>query len=216
VRGDVRLWALSLRLDALAAAGNLEPLEQAVEDVLVQPTRDPLQRVRVLVSAAEELREHGHPDAATRVAERALEVLNQPESGDASSVGFVECRSDAMYLAGRADEAYALVLESADGWPDSSERSRVIGLAAARAEDRDAALAHVLGISGSGGPFTFGESDYVRARIAALAGDRREVMRLLRRAIVNGFWDYPALRRCPDLESLREDPGFRWLIAPKG
>jgi tetratricopeptide (TPR) repeat protein len=210
-----RLWVLRHGLTALAALGDLELLEVSTRDARLQPGANPVDLARMLVVVAEELREHGRFDAATGVAELALDVMNEAGSSDTGDVDFVECRSDALYLAGRADDAYAMVLESADGWPDSFERSKVIGLAAARAGDVDIALAQMLALSQPRGPFSYGKADHVRARIAALLGDSREALRLLRRAIVNGFWDYSTLERCPDLESMWNDPEARRLIEPK-
>lgn len=212
---NARLWASSRELKALAAAGRLERLELAIESALVEPAAVPFQHARVMIATATELREHGHPQAAIRVAERALDEIDQSEPDDTSAFGLVECRLDAMYLAGDAERAYAMVLESAKQWPDSFERSKVIGLAAARAGDADVALQQMFALSRFDRQFTFGEADYVRARIAALIGDRDEALRLLRRAIINGFSDYSALHCCPDLEPLWQDPEFRRLIRPK-
>jgi hypothetical protein len=129
---------------------------------------------------------------------------------------YLELCGDAMSLGGRPDDAYEVVRDAVADIPDSFGRSKVIGLAAARAGDRDTALTESYTLAHHHEPRAFGETDYLRARIAALVGDQREAVRLLRRAIINGFYDYQMLRACPDLESLRNNPEYRRLIEPKG
>jgi serine/threonine protein kinase/tetratricopeptide (TPR) repeat protein len=211
-----RLWVSGHRLAALAAAGDIELLELSIQDALLEPALVPFHHAQILIAAAVELREHGHSDAAISVAERTLDELRRSEISESHPDTFLELWSDAMYLTGRADDAYQVVLDAVHGLPDSFDRSKVIGLAAARAGDRDAAYTQMFTLAQTRAHRVFGESDFLRARIAAQLGDREEALRLLRRAIVNGFWDYPALRCCPDLQPLREDPEFRRLVEPKG
>jgi serine/threonine protein kinase/tetratricopeptide (TPR) repeat protein len=213
---NTRLWAVQQKMIALAAAGRLDTLNRVIEDALVQPETVPYQRAQVMVATAVELREHGYRAAATRLAERALDDFRASMPRQNSHVGFGSCCFDAMYLSGHAEEAHALVLEGAPTWADPFERARLLGLAAARAGHEDAARKQMLVLAELDTPVRYGQGAYARARIAALLGDRDAALHLLRRAIANGFWDYPALRSCPDLETLRDDPDIRELVAPRG
>ena len=216
VRESARLWAAQQKMIALAAAGRLELLYLKIEDALVQPEVTPHQRAQVMVDTAVELREHGHRVAATRLAERALEGFRESMPSQHIRDGFGSCCFDAMHLTGRAEEAHALVLASAPAWPDPFERAKVLGLAAARSGRESAAREQMIALTHLDRPARYGQVAYAQARIAALLGDRDEALHFLRRAIANGFWDYPGLRCCPDFERLRSDPEFRRLIEPTG
>ncbi len=215
-RANARLWEVKQELIALAAAGRLEELDLKIEDLLLQPENTAFQRAQAMVSAAIELHEHGHPKAATRLAEHSLEIFRESTSQGHSHEGFGDCCFDAMYLTGRPEEAYALVLGSAHAWTDPLERASVLGVAAARAGHAGEARKQLMALAELQRPVQYGAVAFAQARIAAQLGEREQALHLLRRALVNGFWDYPALRRCLDFERLRDDPEFRRLAEPKG
>jgi transglutaminase-like putative cysteine protease len=54
---------------------------------------------------------------------------------------------------------------------------------------------------------------YMKACIHALSGQKAQAMDAIRQAVASGFTDYSKYRSDTDLDSLREDPEFRSLLA---
>jgi tetratricopeptide (TPR) repeat protein len=170
--------------------------------------------------AALEFRAHGHQGAYGRAIERALEQVRE---ADTSSAKAREGRALVLYGAERWEDArtvYAALHASA---PENVEYVGGLGVSEARLGHRSEAERLASRLASMDRPFSLGRSQYWRARIAAVLGDREGAVSLLRQAITHGQicaarWGFPAesCHRDIDFEPLRGYPPFDELLRPKG
>jgi tetratricopeptide (TPR) repeat protein len=141
---DVRLGLehypglVSIREDqarTLAALGRVDEVEATVEESLTLPIRASASAGTVMLEASEELRAHGHPVAAVRVAERAAEWYADRPAGDTEGIYSSANQAEILWMAERYEEAR----EAADAFARESPRNvhanGLRGVMAARAGD---------------------------------------------------------------------------------
>ncbi|MFO7652325.1 MAG: protein kinase [Candidatus Krumholzibacteriia bacterium] len=200
-----------IRLQALAALGRIEELERELEEVLASPA-GVAAGGRLLAVAAQELRAHGHPEHAAGVAGRALRW--RLEHGTSP-----RRLAEAHLLVGDP-QAARRILEELAGRPPAGEEPEIdllglLGVAAARADDREAAQSLADRIAASRRPYLLGEDKYWRAAIAAGLGESKSAVELLRRAFTEGKQYGDEVHRDPYLEPLWDMPEFQRLLEPR-
>ncbi len=170
---------------------------------------DPTEAARV---AGQELRAHGHAEAAVAAFQRGIEWFNTQPSEEVDR----EELALTLYCSERWGEANALFRVLASERPEDLGLLGWVGRSAARMGDTAAAREISEQIAEMPRP----EQNYRhlegRAYIAALLGQPDEAMRLLREAESRGMAFTLSLHREMDLESLHQREDFQEFIRPKG
>ena len=163
---------------------------------------------------ASELRAHGFPGAARRLAIEALDSL--PTLPASSPWGNpIRWKMQVLREAGRTREALAIATGIAAKNPREANMAAIIaGLSAqlgdtARARSIETALAHWPGGGGASSVLI------TRARVAAAIGDKDAAVALLHFACDKGCGMFEDLHILFELDGLRGYPPFRDLLRPK-
>ena len=119
-----------------------------------------------------------------------------------------------MYLAGRWEEAQGLIEKLEESLPDDIDCRGLIGVIAARRDDRDLALRIMGELRNEDRPHMRGDHLNWCARVAALLGERKQAVELLREAIGQG--QILLLHTIVEYESLRGYPPFEEVVRPEG
>ncbi len=200
---------------ALAALGRVEEAVRRAEACAADPDTAP-RAGHVLLTAAKELRAHGHRDAARPLAARAA-AWYQARSQDPEATGASLRRAaEAWQYAERWQEAAAVMGRPGVSTEDDPYDMGTRGTLAARLGDRTTALETSEALRQLEGPYLFGRNTYRRACIAAVLGERDQAVALLREAFAEGVPYGAHIHTDIDLESLRDDPAFNELLRPKG
>lgn len=181
----------------------------------------------VALTAALELRAHGHAEAARDMLEWAIRWYRTRPPEEAATAIHRFRLARALCLTGQWDEAEGL-LEGIAGdfrytaiwrWrsPDSVSVKGLLGVLAARRGDRAEALRlsselqrlERHPVSGLNVPTW-------QASIAALLEERERAVTLLRDAFAHGLVYGTWLHADPDFESLHDYPPYQELLRPKG
>ncbi len=173
--------------------------------------------------AALEFRAHGYPDAYRRAIARAEDALAATSAGDTTTTAARWSRAAVSYAAERWEEARTSYAELQAADPTNIEFLGGLGTSEARLGHREAAAAVGSRLAHLDRPYSYGRTQYWRARIAAVLGDRDGAVTLLRQALSAGFactyHEEPLTEACHrdiDFERLRGYPPFDELMRPKG
>jgi len=178
-----------------------------------------------MLSAAEELRAHGHREASLKMAGRAVDWYSSRVGDECKREDTRSGLGDALYQAERWDEANRVFATLATEHPDSIVYKGRVGGIAARLGDHAKALRIAEELRRLETPYLYGNHTFRSARIIALLGDKERAFALLREAVAqaSGSEEEPdsygygfIYRHSMDLESLRGYPPFEELIKPKG
>jgi tetratricopeptide (TPR) repeat protein len=211
-----RLRMLDAELRALAALGRIDEAERALDESFLMPAEDFFTPPMLMANLAAELRAHGHRQAASRTAERAVSWLRSRPEDESRTWAHRHDLALAYYHGERWEEARTAFTELALERPDHFGVHGYLGALAARRNDRAEALAISEGLSGMVAPRAFGADVYCQARIASLLGDQERAVALLREAWGRGLPYSVHLHRDIDLEPLRGYPPFEEFMRPKG
>ena len=196
---------------ALAALGRLDDLQRAIDESSILRGDTPGQ---VMATAAEELRAHGHPQAAAPIAQRAIE-WHRARQGTDDPQRARSLLGEALYRSGQWEEAREVFTALAKEPPIELKHQGYLGVLAARAGDSAQALRISDALARLDRPRLFGEHSYWRARIAAVLQRRDEAVVLLQQAFAEGRLFDLTLHREMDFESLRDSGPFQLLLKPK-
>ncbi|NIM58433.1 MAG: hypothetical protein GTO16_05750 [Candidatus Aminicenantes bacterium] len=205
---------LSLRgyeVRALAALGRIDKVKQVIDESMAMAFTSSYTPGTVMRYAAEELRAHGHEEAAMEIANRAVEWYKSHLTPTTYRYGLAR----ALYLAKRWDEAHPIFEKLAAENLDNIDYKGFLGTLAARRGNREKALEIFNELQQTDQPYLFGEHTYWCARISSLLGDREQAVVLLKEAFAQGYESPIDLHRDMDLESLRDYPPFQELVRPK-
>ena len=172
-----------------------------------------------LLMTGHELRNAGDHAGARKVFEHVAKNLHDLRD-TAGKAGAAE----ALYWAGRWDEATNLFRQLA-GHPKFGVRAHgALGVLAARREDREEAEAADAWLSGVDPRHRRGEPSVWRARIAAALGEQERAVELIKQAFAEGqtqdYWGMygPGMawfRQDPHFETLRDLPAYQTLLRPR-
>jgi tetratricopeptide (TPR) repeat protein len=210
------LAMLVLEVRALAALERVADVEALLRESTSLPSSRGYTPADVMASAADELRAHGHGEAAQPAIERAVAWYRNRPAAEAATKAHRSGLGNALYTAGRWDEARAVFEGLQKEFPDEVDHLGYLGAIAARQgrrEDAQRIAGQLLDIDR---PYLFGANTYWRAGIAALLGEKDTALDLVREAIAQGSDCIFYLHRDMDFEGLRSDPRFRELLTPQG
>jgi predicted Zn-dependent protease len=122
----------------------------------------------------------------------------------------------ALALAGRGEEARAVVERLAGEKPDDPNYLGHLGVLAAGRGDRAGAQRVSAQLDALTQPYLRGRHTLWRARIAAALGERERAVALLRDALQQGQGYNALFHTVVDFEPLRDYAPFRELLRPKG
>jgi tetratricopeptide (TPR) repeat protein len=169
--------------------------------------------------AAEEMRAHGHEEAAMAMLQQAIQWY-ESRPAEEMTAGRREGYATALYEARRWDEAKSVFEELPGTSPKESADGRGyeawLGLIAARQGDRQKATAVSEWLENLKLPYLFGGNTYNRACIAAVLGDKDQAVALLKESFFQGVTCGSSLHRDFDFESLWDYPPFKEILKPKG
>ena len=196
---------------ALIAMGKVDEALNVIDASLALPGSDGT----IIVVTALELRAHGHRDKSIQVANQAVDwYRNRPAAAggtDSGSVGI----GRALYVAERWDEALSSFRDLARRFPDRIEYRGRLGVLAARRADHTGAADEAAWLRKQSGPFLYGAHRLWQARIAAVSGDARLAVDLLRDGFAEGAAYTIDFHRDMDLEVLRTNSAFTALMRPQ-
>jgi len=210
------LALLVLEVRALAALGRVGDVEALLRESSSLPSSLGYSPADVMVSAADELRAHGHAEAAQPAVARAVAWYRKRPAAEAAGIAHRRGLGNALYTAGRWDEARAVIEGLQKEFPDDVDYAGYLGAIAARQGRREESLRIADQLRDLDRPYLLGAHTYWRGRIAALLGEKDTALDLVREAIAQGYDCLASLHRDLDLESLRSYPRFRELLTPKG
>ncbi len=211
--GDVLFY---LQLRALVGLGEAERVERML-DVGVQP--------RQSLGIAQELRVHGYPEAATRVADRLVKwyETDGPQTPESEHR---QIQGEALLLIGRSEEAGALFRELAARHQADIHLRGLLGVAEAMSGNEPEARSIAEELASLQAPYLWGKHLAWSLRIEAVLGRQQRVVAQLRRAFAQGLlhnwvrnregfhsiW----LHSEPEFNALRDYEPFQELVRPKG
>ena len=206
-----RVQALSFEARALAALGRTRELDALIDTVLALPHDQEMSPGELMVMAAEELRAHDEPDAATKVIERAVAwYRTSARAGNSLEL------ARAFYVSRNWAAADSVLRSLAAAEPEDAVVLGFLGATAARRGDRAAAEDVVERLERMRPTLVRADEivSYWQAKIAVLLGDDlRAIQRLKEVAGPQGHWGPHA---DSDYERIRESKAFREFIRPKG
>ncbi|MBP1767897.1 MAG: Serine/threonine-protein kinase PknB [Candidatus Aminicenantes bacterium] len=200
---------------ALAALGKTDEVRTVIEECLGIESTDGTPG-DVMMETARELYAHGHNDIFREIAVKAIEwAENRPEAERKAEAGR-RFYADALYTAGRWDEAGRIFGSLAAEQPDNIDYQGYLGTLAARKGDREAAMKISDELAAIDRRFLFGSQTYWRACIAALLGDKERAVALLKETFSQGRFYRVGFHRDIFLAPLWDYPPFKELLRPKG
>jgi eukaryotic-like serine/threonine-protein kinase len=201
---------IGLEIRALAALGRIGELQPLVDRALAGAPASTLEW------ATDELRAHGHSEAARSVASQLADWIRERPEGLRETLTMRTALARALYNAERIPEARVLVDSLVENYPGSSGLLGLQGRVAARSGDRVTAEAAAAALTAISMESQDPGNALTRARIAALLGERDVAMRWLRESVAMGEVPLLRMREDPDLQSLRDYPPFVALVRPVG
>jgi serine/threonine-protein kinase len=172
-------------LRALAALGRVDELRRRADALLALPHPDGVTPGETVRRVAGELRAHGDSAAARALLARLLAWYAAHPAPHADLTARA-ARARALYVAGDLAAARAAYDSLLSELPRCLGCVGALGLVAARAGDRAAALRHDAALAASPSRPMHGTPAYWRARIAAALGDRARAAALLTAAFADG------------------------------
>jgi len=200
---------------ALAALGKISEVGKIVEGCLNVDAASGTPG-GVMMEAALEFDAHGHKDAAEEMAAAAIKWAESRPEAERRTETLQEFYADALYFAGRWDEAGRIFESLAAEHPEDIDYQGYLGTLAARRGDREKAMRISEELGKIERPYLFGNHLYQQARIVALLGEKERAVALLKEAFSQGRYYGVYLHRDIDLEPLWDYPPFIELLRPKG
>lgn len=215
IKNPKRLVLVQDEIAALAALGRIDELRTLIAEIATLPQEElssaNLSDTLLFWVAASELRAHGHRGAAEELLREGLawwdklpaEERNEPRQRD----GYAQT----LYHLGRWQQAESVFQQLSAERP--KDRGLLMHLAATAWHRGDHATFNRLlrQIEDAADPRSESQMIYIRARFAALQGDRVQATALLRYGLTRGL-NPSFIHRDVDLESLRGYPPFEELF----
>lgn len=204
---------LGLEARALAALRRVRDVERLVEQSLTFMDDPTAPATELMVLVADELNQHGNPEQARRMYERALALHRSlPQSNHVERIRHAR----ALLFVAEDAEAEVLLRQITEEDPDHITANALLGVIAARRADRKEAARISAWLERQRPPYRLHQPLYLRAVIAAQLGERQQATDLLREALKSGLPYGDAIHSSPSLDPIRDYPPFRELLRPKG
>jgi hypothetical protein len=215
-------FTIGARAYAAGALGRVDDLERAAEEMIALMAASRAQDIYLVMPGLDELRVHGDPAQAralnARLAARLGATARPGPAGDTTRF----MQAEMLYRAERWKEARDVAETLAPRHSDLYLVMALRGRAAARTGDVEGARRASEALGRLTDPSLRGSNIYFRAQIAAILGQREEVLRLLHEALAHGLsygfeQDLGFIGHADmDLESIRDEPAFQALLKLKG
>jgi hypothetical protein len=167
-----------------------------------------------MLTAAGEMRAHGHRDASLKMAERAVAWYRaRPATEMAEYAGLL---MQALWRSERWAEAKAIAEARLAKNPDGFRMRGWIGRLAGRLGDAAQARRLEAELAALTRPYLYGRHTYLRACIAAQLGEKDRAVALLSDAFAQGREFTWQIHVDIDLEPLWGYPPYEELMKPKG
>jgi hypothetical protein len=209
-----RIVAVELR--ALGAKGDISRLRTMIDSIERTSTDTITTPADHMLSAALELRAHGHESDADDMLTRARQWITARQAELSKRRGLRRTAANVFFASRQFDSAqtrYA-ALAAEDSF-DIMARGRV-GSSAALRGDTATANRIATGLSSIKRAYTFGEPAYWGAAIASALGDKETAVRLLTEALARGDRKMPEIHRLEEFQALRGYVPFEAILRPKG
>jgi len=206
---DRRMRTRSLELSALVALGRLEELGTRLDSLELLPGDGVDDFGQALLTTSSELRAHGYPETAVRLARRSDGWYAR---FDAPTAAQRWTRARTLAFASREAEADSIVTALRETRPLDVALLGFSGMVAARRGDTRRAEAVVDTLEVLDRPYLRGENTYWLAAVAAQLGRTDEALRLLRQAWEEGRTLGFELHAQPVFEPLWDLPGYAALV----
>lgn len=206
-------WVSILEAAHLAAVARPDQAVERIGDV--EAGSDP--RWNAMVAAryvGDELQVHGQTEAARDVLARSLVWWASQPRHTTDAMAYQIERIEVLRRLGRLREADTAVTRLLGLYPNDIRIRTLAGVIAAARHDTAGSQAASDWLANRHERYLFGLPDFGRARIAAVAGDRRAAIALLRSARSAGRPLGVGFHQEPDLASLRGDTAFQALATP--
>jgi tetratricopeptide (TPR) repeat protein len=168
------------------------------------------------VALAAEAEVHGQPETARRLRDRAIAWYRARPSEEMQTPGRRAALAFAHYNRGDLAEAEEIYRALATEFPDNDAWKSWLGILAAERGDRTAAEAEIKRLLSVEQPSHNGSRSWWASGIAGALGDGPRTVELLERSRVAGrvynVWDH----RHPSYRKVRDYPGLRSFLNPKG
>ncbi|HEV8456087.1 MAG TPA: hypothetical protein VGQ24_14405, partial [Gemmatimonadales bacterium] len=199
-------------LKALAALGRVAEVDAEVDRAFALKQMNGWSDNQPMDQTISELRAHGYPDAARRLAERTVAWIGRQPAADQAAIG--TARVELLLDAGRAFEARRLAVQLVAADPEDFELQAF--LARVSAEQGDSATARRIDarLTRVSDPRLRANILVYRAGIAASLGYREVTVGLLQDACRAGFAWRSVLHILPEFAPLRGYPPFDQLARP--
>jgi tetratricopeptide (TPR) repeat protein len=199
----------------LAGLGRFEEIDRTVDEGLLMASRFPVAaNGRLMWLAAHALRWHGHREAATGMANRAIDWLRAHPAGEGEQEQSRIHLAGSLCVAERWDEAKPVLEELVRDFEGNEAYLGLFGVVAARRGDRAEALRISESLRRIESPSWPGGSSFQRAAIAAHLGEKERAVGLLREALAAGIL-VQYVHGDLGVEPLRGHPPFEELMKPK-
>ena len=201
---------LVLRVRSAAARGDTRKVDSLLQAAEALSTDTYWSQGAAMTVAGEELMAHGRAFAANPYFNRAVNWLANQLLRNPSHRAHRYWIGSALYDSGRWPEAEPYFESLMKDYPDQRQYRRLYALTVARTGRFEQALV-VLGPRPQYNP---GEHTYFRARIAAIAGQKKEALSLLAQAASEGYTGMPWVHSTAyrDFSILSTEPGFQELF----
>jgi predicted Zn-dependent protease len=190
-------------------------VRQRLAEGLSIPAYDGRNAATLLRTAAEELDAHGHPSEARDSRRQGIAWLESHSADERALEINRFALAQLLYLDDRLPEARALFLALAAEHPGNISYQGYLGVLAVRAGDTTEAGRILQWLAAVRRPYLSGLPSFWQARIAARLGRVDEALDDMDEALARGgqidLWFHTDV----DLASLRDNPRFRALLAPK-
>lgn len=211
-----RIETVAYEARALVGLGRTREVERLLEEMVGFRSSPLMNPGQAMLLASMELGAHGFPEDAESAAARALSWCNGVSEERRNSEEMRALRAWALYQKGDWEGVGTEASELLAAHPDDPDYLGLMGASAARRGDTAVALRHSEALAALRVPYLFGAHTLARCGIAALLGDRREAMELLRASVSEGLVFGTTLHAHPYLQPLRGYPPFEDFLQPRG
>ena len=209
------LEILSYEAWPLAALGRTKELQKLFEESKTLPPQEGYSPGNIMLWAGRELRAHGFKEDSIRVLNQALQWFEARSEQEKASPTNRFDQAVTLYVLRKWAEAAQLFERLHIDVPDKVDYLGYLGGVAVQMGNKEEALKISKQLEEDQRPYLFGNPTFLRARIAALLGDKEGAVNLIRQATKEGY-DYSSLHPCEDFESLADYPPYIQLMKPKG
>ncbi|MFC2161809.1 protein kinase [Acidobacteriota bacterium] len=207
-------WFHTYKARALAALGKISEVKDVIDESFSITSRANAAEA-VMVSAAYALRKHGHLNACGETVNRMIEWYESRLAQELPTRSLLTEYAQALYIAGRWQDAHALYEKLAAKFPDNITYRGCLGSTEARLGNSERALQISDELKNLDQPYLRGENTYRRALIASVLEDKEQAVSLLRESLAQGKTYSQWLFNELDLEPLYDYKPFQELVTPK-